>query len=92
MRIISICAWIIIILLVLFVPIPMGIYKDGGTKVYSALTYKIVKWNRLIARQDENGEWIGDTYSKTVTYWFPNNFKSIDELWEIEQKNVDTVE
>ena len=77
--------FVVVLLLVLFVPIPMGIYKDGGTRVYSALTYKIVKWNRLSAYQDENGNWVDGTYSKTVIYWLPNNFKSIDELWEIEQ-------
>lgn len=42
--------WIvlIILLLILFIPIPSGTYKDGGTRVYTALTYKIVKWKRLI--------------------------------------------
>jgi hypothetical protein len=35
------------ILTVLFTPIPSGVYKDGGTRVYSALTYKIVDWNKL---------------------------------------------
>ena len=38
---------IIGILAVLFTPIPTGVYKDGGTRVYSALTYKIVDWNRI---------------------------------------------
>ncbi|MBO5211864.1 MAG: DUF3221 domain-containing protein [Clostridia bacterium] len=64
---------IIIGLLILFTPIPTGVYKDGGTKVYSALTYKIVKWNRFAG--------VGK-YSKTKVYIFPNNFKSIDALWE----------
>lgn len=35
------------ILAVLFTPIPTGVCKDGGTRVYSALTYKIVDWNRI---------------------------------------------
>ena len=43
--------WIIIaiaaVLAILFVPIPTGQYKDGGTREYTALTYKIVNWNRL---------------------------------------------
>ena len=38
---------IALVLAILFVPIPTGVYKDGGTREYSALTYKIVKWNRL---------------------------------------------
>ncbi len=64
---------IVSLLAVLFTPIPIGVYKDGGTRVYSALTYKIVDWNRI------TGE---STYSKTHVYFFPNNFKSITSLWE----------
>ena len=63
------------LLAVLFTPIPTGVCNDGGTRVYSALTYKIVDWNRL------TGE---STYSKTRAYFFPENFKSIDTLWEME--------
>lgn len=65
---------------VLFVPLPSGTYKDGGTREYTALTYKVVDWNRLV----------GDTvYDKTKFYAFPNNFKDIDTLWESEQRNVE---
>ena len=67
----------ILALLLLFIPIPTGVYKDGGTRAYTALTYKVVKWNRLI---DKNTR-----YSDTSVYWLPDNFKSIDELWVIEQ-------
>ena len=43
--------WLIILAAVvlaalLFTPIPKGPYIDGGTREYSALTYKIVDWNR----------------------------------------------
>ena len=65
---------IVSILVILFIPISTT-YKDGGTTVYSALTYKIVNWNRLV-----NGEY----YTNTSVYFFPNNFKSYDELWELE--------
>ena len=51
-------------------------YKDGGTKEYKALTYKIVVWNRLLGEDS--------TYHKTSVFWFPNNFKSLDELWVLE--------
>lgn len=37
---------VISLLAILFVPIPTGTLNDGGTRVYSALTYKIVVWNR----------------------------------------------
>jgi len=67
---------VLVLLAVLFVPVSIGALDDGGTRVYSALTYKVVKWNRLdgLVR-----------VRKTNVYWFPNNFKSIDELWEMGQ-------
>lgn len=66
-------------LLILFVPIPTGVCKDGGTSTYTALTYKVVKWNRII---NENYK-----YNKISVYFLPDNFKSIDELWNIERAN-----
>ena len=70
-----------VLFLILFVPIPSGPYKDGGSRAYTALTYKIVDWRRLS----------GDTvYEKTRFYLFPDNFKSIDELWDY--KEADKVE
>ena len=39
---------VILIVLALFLPIPTGLYDDGGTREYSALTYKIVDWNTMI--------------------------------------------
>ena len=75
----------VLILLILFLPIPRGTYKDGGTKDYCALTYRIILWNRLtddFGRDASEGELT--TYHKTSVFWFPANFKSIDDLWEIE--------
>lgn len=72
---------ILLILLILFVPLPSGMYKDGGTKEYSALTYKIVKWHVF--------EDTGRYYINTSFYWFPDNFKSIDELWDMEMEMQD---
>lgn len=70
---------LILLLAVLFLPIPGAAYKDGGTREYTALTYKIVDWNRLT----------GDSiYDETKVYFFPNNFKSIDSLWYMEKDNV----
>lgn len=75
--------WIvlIILLLVLFIPIPSGTYKDGGTRAYTALAYKIVKWKRLI---DADG-----IYEKTRIYPFPQNFKSMSSLWYQEEQYTD---
>ena len=72
---------IAIILAILFMPIPSGVYRDGGTKAYTALTYKIVEWKRLVGKYNNK-------YEKTSIYFFPDNFKSIDELWECELANA----
>lgn len=72
---------VIVVLLAIFViPIPSGVYKDGGTREYTALTYKIVDWNRLTE---------DTTYDKTSVYFFPYNFKSIDDLWYYEEDKVE---
>ena len=74
--------WILVgvlLLAVLFTPIPSGVYQDGGSREYTALTYKIVDWNRLTT----DGK-----YEATKLYWFPNNVKSIDDLWVNEEQKV----
>lgn len=74
--------WLIVSVLlaaILFAPIPKSPYKDGGTREYAALTYKIVDWNRLTA---------DGVYEATKLYAFPSNFKSIDELWAYEEQYV----
>ena len=63
---------LIILFIIPFIPGPAVVFRDGGTKVYSAIAYKLVSWNRLT----ENG-----VYHKTKLYWFPKNLKGIDELW-----------
>lgn len=70
---------VVALLALLFVPIPSGTYKDGGTRTYTALTYKIVDWHRLSA---------DGVYEETSVYFFPDNFKSIDALWEQEDPVV----
>ena len=69
----------ILVLALLFTPIPSGVYEDGGSREYTAFTYKIVDWNRLTT----DGK-----YEATKLYWFPNNFKSIDDLWVNEEQEV----
>ena len=72
------------LILILFFPIFRGGYNDGGTSEYCALTYRIVKWKRLVTVYEEDGTINHETYKKTRVYWFPDNFKSIGELWEME--------
>ena len=68
---------IAVILLVLFVPIPKTL-DDGGTKVYSALAYKYIKWNRYV---DESKTRV---FQHSRIYVFGSLNKTIDELYEQE--------
>ena len=69
----------VILLAILFVPIPMGSYDDGGTREWVALTYKIVDWNRIST---------DGVYEKTRFYGPAVKNKSIDELWKLEQEQI----
>lgn len=73
---------LIAVLLILFFPIPQGTLNDGGTSVYSALTYKIVAWHKYIGTAEEE-----IIYSKTSVFWFPDNRKPLSELWQMECEN-----
>lgn len=65
----------VLLLAILFVPIPSGPYRDGGTVEYNALTYKIVRWKRLHADA---------VYEKTRVYFGTDRYLSLEELWERE--------
>ena len=82
-KIIIILIALLFITTVIFLPIPQGSLNDGGTRVYNALTYKYVVWNKLIT--DSSG--VATFYKKSSVYWLPNSTKSIDELWKIESKD-----
>lgn len=71
---------LVAVLAILFVPIPRGVYKDGGTREYTALTYKIIKWNRLT----DDG-----IYKKTRVYLGEDRWQDIDQLWLEESENVE---
>ena len=70
---------VISLLAILFVPIPTGTLNDGGTRVYSALTYKIVVWNRTT----DDG-----IYENTKVYFGEARFQDINGLWDEESQNV----
>ena len=71
----------IAILLLLIIPIPTGVLKDGGTRSYTALTYKLVRWNHL---HD------GGRYQALKIYPFPLNLMSIDALLSREEPYFQT--
>ncbi|MDO5062051.1 MAG: hypothetical protein Q4D77_02650 [Peptostreptococcaceae bacterium] len=56
---------LIIVLVILFFPI-YQIYKDGGTKTYTSLTYKIILWNRLDGKRG------------VEIYFFPHNYHALE--------------
>lgn len=71
---------ILAILAILFLPIPGNAYDDGGSREFTALTYKIVVWNRITT----------DTQHKaTRIYWGADRNKSLDELWETEVQTIE---
>lgn len=66
----------ILVLAILFVPIPGAQMRDGGTREYTALTYKVVSWHRLYP---------GGVYEETKVYWLGDRYRSTEDLWaEIE--------
>lgn len=77
------CGIVCITLLALFCPIYVTAYDDGGTWRFTSLTYTVMKWEVLSLQVDENGEMTGHTHQSTCVYFFPDNFKDYDQLWEI---------
>lgn len=73
-------AGVVVLLAILFVPIPQGSYDDGGTREWVALTYKIVDWHKLYDVGDDGP----GVYDEVRFYGFADRNKSIDELWERE--------
>ena len=75
--------WVILLVIalaaILLIPVPGGPYNDGGTREFSALTYKVVNWNRLTS---------DSVYRATKLYWFPQNLRSVDELWAAEEETM----
>lgn len=75
--------WIIVaavlLAVVLLTPIPIGPANSGGTRQYAALSYKVVKWNHLT---------LTGVYDETRVYFFPDNFKSLDELLVLEEERM----
>ena len=71
---------VLAIVAILYIPIPMGMLKDGGTRVYCSLTYKIVDWHCIT----DDG-----VYENTQVYWGDDRFKDTTFLWNIvESRNV----
>ncbi|MBQ7800631.1 MAG: hypothetical protein IJ370_09065 [Oscillospiraceae bacterium] len=57
---------VIAVLALLLTPY-VEVYKDGGTRTFTSLTYKIIIWKELPAVD-------GNHKTGTEIYFFPNNF------------------
>lgn len=66
---------IVFLLSILIIPLPSNPYEDGTT-VYTALTYRIVKWKKYTDSYKP--------YKNTRIYFIPDNFAPIDTLWQQE--------
>ena len=74
-----------VLLIAMFVPYSVQYYDDGGTKEYSALALKVVKWKKILY-DDFGDEEFPETkyYEITSVYFFPYSTKDLSELWKIE--------
>lgn len=70
----------VILVLILVIPMPISPLKDGGTREFAALTYKVVIYRHLY------GE--GQLYEAVKVYLFPDNFTPIGELIDREMEKV----
>ena len=86
-------AGIVLLFVLAFLCIPYETLRfgDGGTVMTQALAYTVVDWNRgkdpalLSGSKDEMEENLryAEEEQHTCVYFFPNNFKSYRELWEM---------
>ena len=68
----------VIAVLVLFVPYPAGSYNDGGSRIYEAVFYDIVDWNRT---QHFDGTPFHEDGQRMRIYFFPENCYDYDMRW-----------
>ena len=63
--------WWILVLIVLILVFPIKlVYRDGGTIEYSAILYKVIKWNRMRPYEENK--------TGTEVYFFPQNLHSLE--------------
>ena len=58
--------WVLIAVIIILVFPVRSTYKDGGTKTYTSLTYKVIIWNQL------------DGKHGMEKHIFPKNFHNLD--------------
>ncbi len=70
----------VITLCVLFIPVPAGSYNDGGSKIYEAVLYDVVDWNRT---QHFDGTPFHEDNQRMRIYFFPQNCYDYDKRWQL---------
>ena len=63
---------IISIVFLLFAPHIVSYYNDGGSKIFWAPSYQIIRWKRLEKGPSTPG------YSGVEIHFFPNNFHDLN--------------
>ena len=79
----TVCLICAILFVVMLVPIKISQYDDGGTVKITSLTYSVVMWNKSKIHINEDGTITDGFYESICVYLFPNNFKKLNELWEL---------
>ncbi len=80
LRTTAICVVSIIMALVLLVPSPAGSYNDGGSKIYEAVLYDIVDWNRT---QHFDGTPFHEDGQRMRVYFCPENCYDYNMRWNL---------
>lgn len=75
----------ILIMLVLLVPIPAGTYNNGEAKVYNAVLYRAIKWNKPLPYATEDME----DYRGVGVYFLKGRYMSVDELWRKQLRRIE---
>ncbi len=70
----------VIYVCVLVIPMPMGTYNDGGSKIYEAVLYEAIDWNRT---QNSDGTPVHEENQQLRIYFFPTNCCEYDAKWEM---------
>ena len=63
---------VIIIVVLLLIPFPLQA-RDGGTRIYNAILYKVVVWHRIDETQP------GGYKTGIEVHFIPNNFNDLSE-------------
>lgn len=79
--------WILITIGIVFILSLIPHYvvlKDGGTKTFTSLLYKVIVWNHIYKSKTQQF----NRYHKTELYIFPNNFHSMQYYYSNIERQI----